>query len=222
MKTLLRIAIALAMVLTMSSGAFAAPNPAAYEAKFVGLKETYNAGESIKLSVETKTAGQITDAKFLLKTIGGNDKDKITSVRTTHSKTKATYTTTGYLKPTSQGIYLLAYQATHKSLEGEKKIELIATLSIKDPNKITLNVTPNTIHVKKGKEVPILITYSSKSTPQFTYSTQVTELYTKRVGNENKKVVLFKAEKAGKFTINVTAKNKYDEVSEAVEIVVSD
>ncbi|MFS0553416.1 hypothetical protein [Brevibacillus sp. 179-C9.3 HS] len=222
MKTLLRIAIALAMVLTMSSGAFAAPNPAAYEAKFVELKGSYNAGESIKLTVETKTAGQISDAKFLVRTIGGNDKDKVTSVRTTHSKTKATYTTTGYLKPTSKGIYLLAFQATHKSFEGEKKVELTATLSIKDPNKITLNVTPNTIHVKTGKEVPILITYSSKSTPTFTYSTPVTELYTKRANNENKKVVLFKAEKAGKFTINITAKNKYDEVSEAVEIIVSD
>lgn len=222
MKALLRIAIAIAMVFTMSAGALAATNSADYEAKFVGLKESYGAGESIKLTVETKTAGQIVNAKYLVKAIIGSDKDKITSLRTTHSKSKSTYTTTGYFKPSAPGVYILAFTATHKSAAGEKKIEINKTLSITNPNKISMNVTPNTVNVKKGKELPILITYSSKYTPKFTYSTAVTELYTKRVNNENKKVVLFKADKVGKFTIKVTAANKYDTVSETVEIVVTD
>ncbi|MGG4454889.1 hypothetical protein [Brevibacillus porteri] len=223
MKTFLRFAMAFVLLFTLSDNAFASQpmHPKGYVTDFTGLKENYNIGDRVKLTVTTQTGGELTNAVFRVASVGGDSiNDAITSVQTTYRKSNATYTTTGYLTLSSEGVYFVQYQAKLKLKDGEITIKETATIEILNPNKITMTATPGSVHVKKGTEVPILITYSSKYTPKFTYSTKVTELYTTRSSKGNRKVILFSADQAGEYKLTIEAKNKYDAVTDTVKIIV--
>ncbi|MCM3144992.1 hypothetical protein [Brevibacillus sp. MER 51] len=223
MKTFLRFAMAIVLLFTLSGNAFASQpiDPKGYVTKFTSLKESYSIGERVKLTVNTQTGGELTNVVFKVASVGGDSiNNAITSVQTTYRKSNATYTTTGNLTLSSEGVYFVQFQAKLKLKDGEITIKETATIEILNPNKITMTVTPGSVHVKKGTEVPILINYSSKYTPKFTYNTKVTELSTTRTSNGNKKVILFSADQAGEYMLTIEAKNKYDAVSDTVKIIV--
>lgn len=221
MKILCKLLLAMTMLFAFSGMTFAKPSPDSYHIEFVQLKEAYDAGDKIKLAVETVTSGDTSHFKLSVEPVeGGNRKDKVTDVETSYKKSTFKYTTTGYLTPSSPGTYLVTYQAKHRSFAGEKLLEATTLLTIKNPNEITMQVSPDVATVSLGKEVPLLITASSRAPLSFTYPEGVTELYTEQVSNIYKKVVLVKADKKGEFTIKIKARSKYDSKTETVKVIV--
>lgn len=214
MKIMLKLTLIFALLIALSGSAFAMPNPASYEMKFLGIKEIYNFGDKIKLTVETITSGEVSDFQFkVLPFPDAKDEGKITNVKTTYNQNKYTYTTTGYFSPNSSGDYTILLQANHKSFEGHKLIEASTIIHVKDPNDLYLNVNPYQATINVGQELPILISYSSKDKITFLYNVPVTELVTKKVDGIYKKVVIFRATEAKDYLITITAtKNNKTEV----------
>ncbi|MED4782971.1 hypothetical protein [Brevibacillus choshinensis] len=208
MRLLFKIALlcTVLFISTVSGSALAVPNPASYGVQFVGMQESYNSGDKIKLTVETRTSGDLSDIQFkVLPIAGGNSDGDVTSVKTTYNKKKYTYTTTGYFKPSSVGFYTIGFQATHNSFEGTKKIEVTTMIQVKNPNELTMSVSPHQSIIAVGQELPILITYNSKYKVTFEYSEPVTELITKKADGVYKKIILYKATESQKYNITITA-----------------
>ncbi|HZG14031.1 MAG TPA: hypothetical protein VE710_03315 [Candidatus Bathyarchaeia archaeon] len=221
MKQLFKMLLVLTMLLSMAGTAWAtAPtDPESIEVEFKSLKDSYSVGEKIKLTVETKVGGTFKDIKLqVLPIVGGDEDDEIKNIKTTGSKSK--YTTTGYLTPSKSGLYMIAVTASMTSGSKVIEAEKSAVIDVKDPKKITLTVTPGDAEIDLGQEIPVLITYSSKSSVKFTYSEKVTELASKKVNGVYKKVVLFKPDEKGTHSLKVTAESKYDKVSETIEVEV--
>jgi len=224
MKQMMKVLLVLTMLFSLAGTAWASEpmDPQLLKVEFKGLKDSYSVGEKIKLTVETTVGGEFQDIKLqVLPVIGGDADDKIKSIKTKGSKSK--YTTTGYLTPSAPGMYVVAATAKMISGDDEEKVieaETKVAFEVKDPKKISLGVTPGDAEIQLGQEIPVLITYSSKSSVKFTYSEKVTELASKKVNGVYKKVVLFKPDEKGTHSLKVTAESKYDKVSETIEVEV--
>jgi|GEM_PF-3824534 len=221
MKQLLKVLLVLTMMFSLAGTAWAAApsDSESIEVEFKSLKDSYNVGDKIKLTVETTVGGTFKDIKLqVLPIVGGDEDDEIKNIKTTGSKSK--YTTTGYLTPSKSGLYMIAVTASMTSGSKVIEAEKNAVIDVKDPKKIALTVTPGDAEIDLGQEIPVLITYSSKSSVKFTYSEKVTELATKKVNGVYKKVVLFKPDEKGTHSLKVTAESKNDKVSETIEIEV--
>jgi len=207
MRALFHFALVLNLLFAFSGSVYAAPNPSAFSVEFVGMKDSYYSDDKIKLTVEVHTSGDVTDAQFKVVPIGGNKDEEVTETATTYNQKKYIYTTIGYFTPNSVGMYIVTFNAKHDSFLGTQKIELSTTFEVKNPNELALSVSPQNSTIDVGQLTPILITYSSKNRFTFDFSEPVTELALRKVNGEYKKLVLFKATKAKKYDITMTATN---------------
>lgn len=206
MKRLLIFAILFATLFAFSGKSLAGPSPEAYHVEFIGMKEFYNVGDSIKIKVETATAGKITDVQLqVLPHTDSNKANEVTSLRTTHNQKKSTYETIGFFKTRTVDSYTVLFQATHDSFAGPKQIEASIIIHVKDPKQLIMHVSPHVSKVSVGQEVPILITYSSKYKVDFRFSEPVKDLMTLKGDGVFKKIVLFKAGEAKEYKLLITA-----------------
>lgn len=209
MKLLFKVLLAFVMVFGFTVSGVnvswaAASSDSVLEPRYDDLPSTFEVGKKYKLTVITDKVGELEDEgkfKFII-----SNGETIESVKTSLNRSKKYYTTTGYFTPKSEGTYILLFGIKQKNAKGEILEGLITEeLKVVDKNKINLTVTPNIVTVKVGEEVPILVTYNSSISTKISYSKKVQEFASSRKSGVYKKVVLYKAEKAGEVTLEVKA-----------------
>ncbi|MDR7315929.1 hypothetical protein [Brevibacillus nitrificans] len=198
-----------------------AGSPAQIKPEYQGLPSTMEAGKKYKLTVNTEYVGELElEGKFSFLNSNG---EKVENVKTTLSRTKKYYTTTGYFTPKAEGTYLILFGLKQKNAKGEiVEAYLAEGLKVIDKNKINLTVSPNQITAKLGEEIPVLVTYNSNVTTKLEFNQKVTELGSSRKSGVYRKVFLWKPEKKGEYTLKVKAsQTRYDRVeTKEIKIVV--
>ncbi|QRG65523.1 hypothetical protein [Brevibacillus choshinensis] len=187
--------------------------------EFVDFPSTLEVGKKYKITVNTDSVGSLeSEGKFFFLISNG---EKIESVKTTLSRTKKYYTTTGYFTPKSEGQYILLYAIKQKNAAGEVvEGNLEKSFRTVDKNKINLTVSPNVINAQLGEEIPVLVTYNSNITTKLEFNQKVTELGSSRKNGVYKKVYLWKPEKKGEYTLKVKATQSRTDRVETKEITI--
>lgn len=185
---------------------------------YVDFPSAMEVGKKYKLTVRTDYIGELEgDPKFFL-LIGDG---KVESVKTTYSRTKKYYTTTGYFTPKAEGSYILLFGIKQKNSSGEiLEGNLEKGFKTVDKNKINLTLSPNEITAKLGEEIPVLVTYNSNITTKLEFNQNVQELGSSRKNGIYRKVYLWKPEKAGEYTLKVKAIQSRTGREEAKEITI--
>lgn len=226
LKSLAKLILAMVMAFgftfaanSTANAAEATDSAAKPKPEFVNFPSTLEVGKKYKFTVNTDSVGTLeSEGKFFLLLSSG---EKIEKVKTTYSKSKKYYSTTGYFTPKAEGQYILLYSIKQKNAAGEiVEGQLEKSFRTVDKNKINLTVSPNAINAKLGEEIPVLVTYNSNITTKLEFNEKVTELGSSRKSGVYKKVFLWKPEKKGEYTLKVKATQSRTDRVETKEITI--
>ncbi|MDF2683138.1 MAG: hypothetical protein K0R47_4328 [Brevibacillus sp.] len=226
LKSLLKIMIAFVMAFGISLVGNSAANASEtsttadqLKPAYVNFPSTLEVGKKYKLTVNTDAVGSLeSEGKFFFLISNG---EKMENVKTTLSRTKKYYTTTGYFTPKAEGQYILLYGIKQKNAAGEiVEGQLEKGFKTVDKNKINLSVSPHVITAKLGEEIPVLVTYNSSITTKLEFSQKMQELGSSRKNGVYKKVYLWKPEKKGEYTLKVKAIQSRTDKVETKEITI--
>ncbi|GED57898.1 hypothetical protein ABER61_19775 [Brevibacillus formosus] len=184
---------------------------------FILPEQKLKVGEKIKFTVHTPYKGIIReDAKFLFFSFNSVDTtQKVEKVRTIHDRKKGMYVTTGYFTPRKEGTYTPFFFLEMYDKEKDEDISGSGVIKfdvIANP-KIETSLSPQTITIKLGDEIYLLLTYqatgmdSAKFSREYNYDvTEINEEYDEE--NKTYKVLLkFKPEQKKTHKFEATVKN---------------
>lgn len=209
------------MLFSFTGSAFAVSSNDTIDINFKALSSKYNIGDTVSLKIET-TAKQ-TIQSIEVNVVLPNGSNKSLTTRTSNSK-KSTYTTTGTYKPESEGTHTLTVKVTEKDSNGNIHTgEGSQSFTVKNPDKFSIiSITPKGATITLGEEIPLLITYQSKTSVKFTLDKTIKEVTTFKDGGVYKKLLLLKPTKTGENEIKILGKNKYNSDLKVVKVNVEE
>ncbi|MGD8192100.1 hypothetical protein ACQCN2_19190 [Brevibacillus ginsengisoli] len=210
MKAFLKFTLMIVILFSFTGSAFARnPLPPGIVITFKTLSSKCNLGDTVNLELETTSEEPIQSVDVNVVLPDGSTKSLSTK---TTNPIKYTYTTTGTYKPGVAGTHTIQVTVTSKDKNGEIITgENSKSFTVNNPDAFSIvSITPKNATISLGQEIPLLITYKSKTSVQFTFSQKVEEVKTYKDGGVYKKLIILKPTKIGENPVIITGKNKYN------------